>query len=593
MTANTPSDRRLLPFIAIFIAALSFALFWKASVRHLHIDEPHNVFTMQLVMAWQDPGAGNPVDLHHVLGGLITSHLPEATSHYLVLRILFAALFIATMLGVGFARPVVDSNQERRIPWVLSWRHLAPASIALSMGSAWLHGFEIRHDLFQACGLVAFAWLIRLAAKKPYDWRGRWLAALIVVIMQLTSHKAFTLWVPALLLLAFTAGRHEEKHDRFLERLTSTLRELCRMSIPCVLVGAAGFGILAFAGALTAYLDKLQDFVNYSASSGRFSPLPVIRTMLLASPVAALLAMIAFGAALIEFLRGLKGSIPRALDKIPCGVVLLSICMLALAVNPKPYSYNLVWVSAGLALAAAEGLQWVLGRWQAHRTLILLLLMTASAGQLVPVSRSLWFSLSMNEQMRTVVSVEALTRPNDKVLDGTGLVSSRQAPSRHWLLHSLFMDDYRRHPSTQIASIVQRAFPPVVVLGHYRWQWTEKKDREAVAMWYRPISPTLWVLGYDLDSPQNRAFEIKRAGRYEVAGATQLNGQTTSGRSVHQLSEGVARISGPGRVSIRWIGPELNSFEEAKLPKTRQLYLRPSAALIKWSDWIKYVKAAG
>ncbi|GAA6143324.1 hypothetical protein [Hydrogenophaga sp. 5NK40-0174] len=586
MSSNyTLRDRGLTLPLTLAFVSLAVTVVWMASTRHLHIDEPHNVFTMQLVMAWGDPGAGNPVDLHHVIGGLITRNLPTASQHYLVLRILFAAIFITTMLGVGFALPVSPPTGTNAGNTKLGWQVLAPAVIALSMGGAWLHGFEIRHDLLQACGIVAFAWLIRSARDQVYGWGARWMAAAIIALMQLTSHKAFTLWIPALFLLAYTYGRHGNNGDRFTTRILSMVQELARLSAPCAVAAAAGLGLLASAGALSAYLDKLQEFANYSVVSRRSSSVPAFRTMLLASPVAFVLSFVSLCSVAIHFLRGLRVSLPRALDTISPGVAMLAFCVVALIANPRPYSYNLVWVSAGLALATAEGLQLVLGRWWNRRTTLLALLVSASIATLFPLYRTPWFSQSMSEQMQTTKAVEAITSPQDRVLDGTGLVTSRQAPSRDWLLHSLFLKSYHRTPSAQFANIVKQTYPPVVILGHYRWRWLKRRDREAVAMWYRPASPTFWVLGYDLKSPDGEVVEIKRTGRYEVTGGSQLDGQPILNPSVHLLSEGKVQVSGPGKVSIRWVGPKAPSLMEVEMPKVRQLYFRPSAAMLKWGYW--------
>ena len=569
--ARTSMDRLLTLCLVLAITALAVFALWKSSVRHLHIDEPHNVFTMQLVMAWNDPGAGNPVDLHHVIGGLITRILPDAGQHYLVLRRLFAMGFVITMLGVGFARPVTSpSNTVPAEPRV--WWYLAPATIALAMGAGWLHGFEIRHDLFQAGGVVAFAALIHAASRRPYGWGLRWLAAVTVVIMQLTSHKAFTLWLPALLLLAFTAGSHSKRRDEFSSRCLSLILELGRLTATCTVIALLGIGALAAAGSLDAYLNRLRDFVNYSTSSAGFSSSPTLDAALIASPVASFLAVVGLGAVVVRFTRQWKVSWLRALDSIPVSVVMLLVCVAALAINPVPYSYNLVWLSPGLALAAAEGLQMVLGRWWKHRILVVTLLVSTSLLTLLRTTGSPWFTQTLDEQMRTIVAVETLTAPDDTVLDGTGLVSSRKAPTRDWILHSLFMPDYLAHKREQFADVIEREYPPVIVHGHYRWEWLTKRDKNMVSTWYKPVSPTLWVLGYDLDNPNGTAVEIRRAGRYEIAGASELDGRPILSPSVHHLMTGTAQLSGSGKVTVRWIGPNLRSLNDVELPQTLQLY---------------------
>jgi hypothetical protein len=580
-TASTAQDRRLCALLILIIASLTVVALWKSSVRHLHIDEPHNVFTMQLVMAWNNPDAGSPVDLHHVIGGLITQGLPSASQHYLVLRLVFATVFVLTMLGVGLVRPITapKNSVPRLTP---AWWILAPATIALSMGSGWLHGFEIRHDLFQAGGVIAFVGLIHSASKRSQGWRGRWLAALIVVLMQLTSHKAFTLWLPALLLLAFTAGRHNENRDEFSARWLSLALELGRLTVACAMAALVGLSLMASAGSLDAYVDRLRDFANYSTTSGRFSPSPTIETAMVTSPIATILAAIAIGASVVQFSRQWRVSWLRALDSIPVGVVMLLICIIALEVNPKPFSYNIVWLSAGIAVAAAEGLQSLLDRWWQYRILIMVLLLTASIASLIRISGTSWSTQTMEQQKLTIAAVEALTAPQDTVLDGTGLVSSRKAPTRDWILHSLFMSDYRKHKREQFADVIEREFPPVIVRGHYRWSWLLPRDKNTADAWYRPVSTTLWVLGYDLDNPRDSTVEIKRAGRYEISGATQLNGNPISDPLAHHFQVGTIRLSGAGKVTVRWLGPKLETLKGVELPQTKQLYLNPSTPLLEF-----------
>lgn len=574
-------DRYLVAFLVLVIAALAAAVVWQSTVRHLHIDEPHNVFTMQLAMAWGDPGAGNPIDLHHVIGGLITRSLPNASQHYLILRLIFAAVFVLIMLGVGLARPITAPTSAASEPSQVWWI-LAPATIALAMGSGWLHGFEIRHDLFLAGGVVAFAGLIYAASRRPQGWGGRWLAALFAVAMQLSSHKAFTLWMPALLLLASMAGRHTDNRDEFSARCASLLLELGRLAITCTVTAVGGLSIMAAAGSLDAYLDRLRDFASYSTASGRFSSSPAIDTALIASPVAAILAAIALGASINRFLRQWKVSWLRALDSMPAGVVMLLICVAALAINPKPFSYNLVWVSAGIAVSAAEGLQCVLDRWWKHRIPIVVLLLLASVVSLAWTTSTPWATQTMAEQKRAIAAVEILTEPYETVLDGTGLVSSRKSPTRDWVLHSLFMSDYRKGKREQFVDAIEREYPPVIVRGHYRWLWLPLRDKNAVETWYRPVSPTLWVLGYDLDNPTNSTIQIKRAGRYEITGATHLDGNPISDSFVTHLAVGAVQLSGAGSVTVRWIGSKLKTMKDLDLPQTKQLYLSPSTPFLQF-----------
>lgn len=547
------------------LVLLGVVALMSAHTRHLHIDEAHNVYTMQLAMLWHDAAAGSPVELYHVVGGLLTRALPHSIDQYLWLRGICSVVFVAMLVGVGALR-TIQAREHRSVVVVLG-----AAALALSMGSAWRHGYEIRHDLVLGVFLVVFLAVLQRAQQKPYAWPTRLVAAVCVVVMQLDSHKAITLWGPALLGLALLHGRHLPTPQVFRLRMRDLALESARLALACVVVGACGLLAMQAAGALDAYLERLIHFASYSTGAERFSPFGTLRLLVTLSPVACVLAAWGVAAAVRQLAREFKQRGLVAADDVEPAVVMLCWSMLALLINPTPYPYNLTWLSVAVAAVAGIGLYDVAQRAGQRAPATIVAIVVLSCVAFGVGTRSGWFSTSMQQQRLTITAIEALTSTTTPVLDGSGLVTSRPAPSRDWILHSLFMAEYMARKRERVAEMVHRTAPPVVVRGHYRWRWLPDDDIAAVDARYVPLSPTLSVLGADLTAPNDVVVPIYRPGRYEVRGASHINDAAVPNIAVVDANTAL-RVRGPARVTVRWLGPTLGSLDELTLPTTSSLY---------------------
>jgi hypothetical protein len=165
-------------------------------------------------------------------------------------------------------------------------------------------------------------------------------------------------------------------------------------------------------------------------------------------------------------------------------------------------------------------------------------------------------------QLSYIGAAEAMTDPaRDTVLDGVGLVLTRRPPDRDWMLHSLWMGDYRAGRRTGFGDMM-RARPSPVVLGNYRWGWLPDRDLAVLHERYVALYPELYVLG---SAPTGAAgeFTIHYAGRYIVepkppggAAALRVDGQPLGGGAL-ELGAGTHRYDGAGAAGIvvYWLGP--------------------------------------
>jgi hypothetical protein len=166
-----------------------------------------------------------------------------------------------------------------------------------------------------------------------------------------------------------------------------------------------------------------------------------------------------------------------------------------------------------------------------------------------------------NGQLRVIDAAEALTSPTDPIFDGVGMVCTRPPATRDWLLHSVFMPEYRRGQREQVRDVIARVAPPVLIAGHYRFNWLNEADYSAITTHYLRLSLQLWVLGGStLEAEQE--LQILRSGRYLISPGVQdvaaLDGQPVRAGTVLELAAGAHRVSGATRVV--WVGPSASEL---------------------------------
>ena len=523
--------------LALALGGVSALVFVFALSRHIHVDEFHNVFSMQLVGSFGKSDYADPAELYHVLFAPLTRRFESTRSIFFALRIVWGALFIGLFAGLAWVQPFFPQLWGRALVFVA----------VASWWPAWRHGFEVRHDLLLALGVV---WLYRVGLEaERHERLSAWSAALAgaaAAWMQLDSHKAVTLWGPALLyILALRV--HVARPD-------------ARRSAGWLAVGLccgvlSGFGLLWWGGALGAYFTQLAHFSHYAAGAERLSPLPLFVFMLETGSIQIAFVLLFLVGALLQKMR--QRLAPHALTTL----AFLSFSLLALAVNPVPFPYNMVWATPALLLAATAGAHWLLQQTPRLRLLLAGALVALCMAQFEhQIVSDDYMNRSWDAQLKLVEAVESLTGPSEPVFDGVGMVCTRPPATRDWLLHSVFMPEYETGRREQLRDVIARVAPPVLIGGHYRFDWLLDADRSAIAAHYLGLSRQLWVLGVQTVGVE-AAVSILRAGRYQVLplapsdGSVQVDGQSVAARGVVSLTAGTHQVV--GAAAIVWLGPAL------------------------------------
>jgi hypothetical protein len=357
--------------------------------------------------------------------------------------------------------------------------------------------------------------------------------------MQLDSHKAVTLWGPALLWIVLLRARRGH-----VARAAGWLGAgWCGGLL-------SGLALLALGGAFGAYFDQLAHFTRYAAAAERFSALPVFELMLRQGSVLSLCALLFVPLALGGAVRG------RLPPFFGTTLAFLAFTVLALAVNPVPYPYNLIWMTPTLLFAGSAGARWLLERAERARVPLLAAALVASLAQF-------WSELRGDEylrrtwdiELRIIEAAEALTAPGDPIFDGVGMVCTRPPATRDWLLHSVFMPEYRAGRREQLRDLIARAAPPVLIGGHYRFNGLTDADRSAISLHYIALSNQLWVLGARTSAAETQV-ELLRAGRYLLLTpepAPQIDERRVSDHEIVSLAAGSHLIR--GAATLAWLGP--------------------------------------
>jgi hypothetical protein len=239
----------------------------------------------------------------------------------------------------------------------------------------------------------------------------------------------------------------------------------------------------------------------------------------------------------------------------------LAFTLLALAVNPVPYPYNLVWMTPAVLFAGSAGARWLLERAGRARVPLLAAGLAFSVAQFWSELRGdEYLNRSWDIELRISEAAEALTAPGDPVFDGVGMVCTRPPATRDWLLHSVFMPEYRSGRREQLRDVIARAAPPVLIGGHYRFNGLTDADWRAIALHYVPLSNQLWVLGAQTSAPETRV-EILRSGRYLLltpGPAPLIDGQRFSDHEIVSLAAGSHLVR--GEATLAWLGPSASEL---------------------------------
>jgi hypothetical protein len=526
------------------IAMVAFGL-PHAMWRHFHVDEIQIAYNIALwgvhgLDSYTNYAAPFMVPLAWLIGALDTT-----ASMLLVMRVAFFLVFLFSLVAVALAQPYFRTRTGR----------IAVLFAITLFHPFWEHGFEIRHDVLLVAGSIVLYGLAQLVVRRRVAAPGAMLAAgATAAAMLLNAYKGFLYAVPfggAVLLAALAVTWREPLRRR--------ARSLLWFAAGALASAAACLALLAAAGHLDEYGAVLARFFGGGERPYRFSPVRELVRVALDAPLVYGPAILFLILAAVDLVRQ-RGRMSGA---TALTALFLVWNLVALFINPVPFPYNFVHITPFVFLGALD----VAARIELDRPRARAL---AAAGVLSAAAllfgRSWWGSPYMtrtNEaQLSYIGAAEAMTDPaRDTVLDGVGLVLTRRPPDRDWMLHSLWMGDYRAGRRTGFGDMM-RARPSPVVLGNYRWGWLPDRDLAVLHERYVALYPELYVLG---SAPTGAAgeFTIHYAGRYIVepkppggAAALRVDGQPLGGGAL-ELGAGTHRYDGAGAAGIvvYWLGP--------------------------------------
>ena len=532
--------------------------------RHLHIDELTALYSVRLGAAFGHPEYA-AIELSSVLFRPLGWWLGSSEHLFIAFRLLGLTLLLALCWSI--------SRVQRALP-----SELGRASVflgAVSFGPLWRHGFEVRHDIFLAFAIVLLAWAGERARLGRLSLWAASATGFGMIIAQANSSKAFTVWLPGVALCALLAARGQRSRLKAVS--IAGMRFLPGIFSACALVAA----MLGAAGMLGEYWQQLREFSSFSSAPPyRLSALPLLTFAVQRAPVHA--GFVLLGLLCVSW----RVLMRKPLDEAGVPVGLLGLSASSLLLNPTPFPYNLTWLTPAWLMLAAFGLarslaffarlrhSVTLSRLFATSTAVLSLLCFWNCEQ-DPYYRKRW-----DTQLRVVESAEALTSPDDPVLDLCGLVVSRPPVAKDWVVHSLFMPAYRAGQRETVRHIIERVWPPVAITV-YRWSFLERADWLTFRRNYLRFSDDVWTLGQAL-GPNDTRFVVHRTGRYQVRAsgdAGTVDGHPIRDGDVLRLERGEHAVSALANCTIAWIGPGQPGvppppanplFEPGELPKQRE-----------------------
>jgi hypothetical protein len=282
-------------------------------------------------------------------------------------------------------------------------------------------------------------------------------------------------------------------------------------------------------------------------------------------------------------------------------LLLVAGSLVALAINPTPFPYNLVNVVPFLFLLSfryVARLPSDLWNSDQVKALVVGVIVFAHVTPFVASTRRHWERLNWRQE-RLMTLAEDLTDPRrDRVFDGVGMVPTRQPVHFQWYLHSL---NIQRFLDGRLPSVSQMliARPASVFIPNYRTDWLSSKDQDFVRERYVPVADDFWVLGKVLPAGGGN-FEVHYGGRYRIStlkgsdlqdtyelgikGAVapedpgtltgMLDGQPLCNRQV-QLSPGMHHLecASECQPAVVWMGPHRDRIHRIGPGDHRQLFV--------------------
>lgn len=529
-------------FVTLGLAAMVWFGVHRVLTRHFNVDEFENTFNTYLLICRRRPALANPLEPY-----LILLRLPfgcPATTAGALFR--YRLAFLAALVG-SFAAIALIQDAHRS--------PLGRAAVFLAIGFSpqmWRHGFEIRHDVVVLlCGLF----LLYVAMRAAEDIRAShyFCAGVVFISGTLASYKAPVLLAP----LVGIAILNEKLRRRALFRpmLLVTVGVLVGL-LPWIL-------LLSLDSALAAYVEHWREFFSYATRAlgphlaGGFHASPLILALLVEKPISGLLFLIAVVGTFGEWVRS-GSNLPtraRTLALASC------VALMAIALNPVPYPYNATWLYPFLFMPALYAHVYLGGGGWIRNGLLGVLVAESVLCLMFPNA----YDVTSNQaQLETIATAEALTSPNDPILDGAGLVPTRPPSGDSWLLHPLLRAEYDAGKQESVREVVSRDAPPVLI-RNYRTDSLNKADREALIAAYVSVGGPISVLGGAQDAASGE-FVVRRTGRYSLTcglgdGSTlRVDGFPTPRTRPLKLSEGTHHFEcDRGPFAFTWVGPRFSA----------------------------------
>lgn len=525
--------------------------------RHFHVDEIQIAYNIALWGVHHDPGASNYAQAFMVPLAWLVGRLDSSSSMLLALRMVFFALFLGGIVAMAELQPYFRGRGQRLVV-------LFAATLFFPL---WHYGYEIRHDSLIALGAILMFGLTQTAVRREgvASWRLVALAGAATGAILMMGAKAFMFAIPyGGLFLAVALVRARAAAPRpgpgGMRRRLLTLAAFFGGLVVSIGLSMA---LLAQGGTLGLYLGLLGGRGGLGQPY-TFSPTRPLFDLAAGSPLV-------FGGAAV-FLAVLAVSAARSRGRVPLRSAVTAAYLVwpvaVLYINPLPFSYNFVHIApfvfmAGLDLAARVRL----ADAGSARVVVAGVLVASALLFARDVQSDPYTSSSNRTQLSYMAGAEALTDPaRDTVLDGAGLVLSRRPPGDDWMLHSLFMADYRAGRRESFAQMMIE-HPSPVVITNYRWGWLSAHDLDVLHQRYIKLARDFYVLGRRVKSAAGQ-FAIYHAGRYLVRDGDgsqpvgiSIDGAALDGTGLVELAVGTHRFSGADEDGLLeyWVGPHLES----------------------------------
>jgi hypothetical protein len=501
----------------------------RALERHLHVDEVQLAYETVLAMVHHRPDLAQQTTTTLVVAGWVVSSFSTTAAMFAGFRLVFFALFVTSLAACAWAQPFFTTTRGR----------LAVLYAATFCHSLWMYGFEIRMDVLTGLGSVILFGLTQRARDRDASWRVFFCAGLVSATMQMHSLKATAYW------LSFSGAL-----------LTiGTWRAVSRTR-PALLFGGGlvagvmvNLAVIVIGGQTNLFVRGWTSTSGMATTATRFSPTPELLRTVTESPVL-------FGLAAVQIVFAIRRRTPASL--ITTGFLAWSLVLLYL--NPQPFPYNLQLVTPFALFAAidviARLLEWhpQKGAYAAAGLAVASVALFARAWITNP-----YLTRTNGAQLSYARAAEALTRSDQTVLDGAGLVLSRLPPDKDWFVHSLRMAAYRDGLVKHFADIMIEHPSPVIV-DNYRWGWLSPLDLQTRANRYLRVAPRLFVLGSRLGDAGEGDIPIYCAGRYRIIGPVRIDDAKDGelGAGLHHWVR-----TGEGAAAIRWVGADEQASVEA------------------------------